>query len=65
MMAVTSETAKYEVLEKIGMNTWSFVGAILTKVISGHGAFGVIRKVKRKSDGHVCTLNAEKSWMRI
>ena len=53
-----TEEEKYEILEKIGMllvfdddclRPDSNIGVIK----SGHGSFGIIRKVRRKSDGHV------------
>jgi hypothetical protein len=48
------EDDKYDVLEKIG--TQLHVHSAKTGFANacvGHGSFGIIRKVKRKSDGYV------------
>ncbi|KAI5305994.1 Suppressor of the cold-sensitive snRNP biogenesis mutant brr1-1 [Ascosphaera pollenicola] len=54
--SVSAESDKYEVLEKIGMQYVMFVVsnmAWITNEQSGSGSFGIIRKVKRKSDGFI------------
>ncbi len=52
-----SDSEKYEVLEKIGeLEPW-FLGLNSVDALNqGHGSFGIIRKVKRKSDGYVSKL---------
>lgn len=53
MSIALAEAEKYEVLERIG-NILSTIqlSSVADKYI-GSGSFGVIRKVKRKSDGEV------------
>jgi hypothetical protein len=48
------EDEKYDVLEKIGAH-WDpyLLHTAYTDASIGHGSFGIIRKVKRKSDGYV------------
>lgn len=63
-MTNITEPEKYEVLEKIGMD-WSnaiLLAYLATNLPSGHGSFGIIRKVKRHSDGLVGVL--PKLWSR-
>lgn len=51
-----AETEKYEVLERIGQNLHLRLGIscpIHAHLLLGAGSFGIIRKVKRKSDGYV------------
>jgi hypothetical protein len=49
------EEEKYDVLEKIGAQTLPFIPSrpYANYTTTGHGSFGIIRKVKRKSDGYV------------
>lgn len=53
-MANPSEADKYEVLEKIGTKA-SLILPITTTAYrcAGHGSFGIIHKVRRKSDTKV------------
>ncbi len=55
IMANTTEVEKYEVLEKIGIEKPNRIPRAehATNHSSGHGSFGIIRKVKRQSDGLV------------
>ena len=48
-----AEVEKYEVLEKIGKS--NSIPSLWTEAHAwiGHGSFGIIRKVRRKSDGYV------------
>lgn len=48
-----SESEKYEVLEKIGTFLINPRYQLTANAIVGHGSFGVIHKVRRKSDGLV------------
>lgn len=53
-----TEEEKYEILEKIGMITCTGLKSVQAwssshKYSTGHGSFGIIRKVRRKTDGHV------------
>jgi len=59
-MANTAELEKYEVLEKIGMERRNVIiqAPWTTNLSSGHGSFGIIRKVKRQSDGLVSVLQS-------
>ena|SRR5579871_5625688 len=50
--SIMSESEKYEVLEKIGLYFPMPVNERFTNIV-GHGSFGVIHKVRRKSDGLV------------
>lgn len=56
-MADESEEKKYEVLQKIGMSTSLSTTMSITlltiTVLPGQGSFGIIRKVRRKTDGQV------------
>ena len=53
-MANSTESEKYEVLEKIGLyNPDMMLGVEVVNCSSGHGSFGIIRKVRRHSDGLV------------
>ena len=65
---MTSEAEKYEVLERIGrlphsLCRYRILGADLACRAKGQGSFGIIRKVRRKTDGLVsdhqnkCTLS--------
>ena len=48
------EDDKYDVLEKIGAHRDpQLLHMSSTNASTGHGSFGIIRKVKRKSDGYV------------
>jgi hypothetical protein len=55
MSIALAEADKYEVLEKIGKssNAGNFRSRTETDRSPGSGSFGVIRKVRRKSDGFV------------
>lgn len=56
MATIQGETDKYEVQEVIGTIASSATShALLTT--PGRGAFGIIRKVRRKADGQVCCSN--------
>ena len=53
-----TEEEKYEILEKIGMIIYAGLNYVQAPSSShnyctGHGSFGIIRKVRRKTDGHV------------
>ncbi|KAI9725772.1 MAG: G2-specific serine/threonine protein kinase [Chrysothrix sp. TS-e1954] len=48
-----SEVEKYEVLEKIGKEYLYSLVLCQAQEQLGHGSFGIIRKVRRKSDGYV------------
>lgn len=55
-----SETEQYDLLGNIGTQPFIPSSLYLLTMLTGHGSFGVIRKVKRKSDGmvssgHRCT----------
>lgn len=53
-MANPSEADKYDVLEKIGIKAYIQLAAVTTADnYAGHGSFGVIHKVRRKSDTKV------------
>ena len=49
-MATSTESDKYDVLDKIGEAPPSCLQASQANV-TGHGSFGIIRKVRRKTDG--------------
>lgn len=58
MAIALAEADKYEILEKIGKLVYSKPTFAMFKlhahtVYLGCGSFGIIRKVKRKSDGFV------------
>ena len=59
-MATAADPEKYEVLETIGMEQTVAFATAITHIHTGRGSFGTIRKVRRKSDGHVFsqTLNS-------
>jgi len=53
-MANPSEADKYEVLEKIGTKPHLRLPTSMTaNSTAGHGSFGIIHKVRRKSDTKV------------
>lgn len=61
MAIALAEADKYEILEKIGMSCHLQLLPCCLKLNSnfnlpGCGSFGIIRKVKRKSDGFVSAL---------
>lgn len=61
MAIALAEADKYEILEKIGMSCHirplhCCLELNIYIVLSGCGSFGIIRKVKRKSDGFVSAL---------
>ena len=61
MAIALAEADKYEILEKIGRSphvlcTLMIFSSLNTDVHQGCGSFGIIRKVKRKSDGFVSGL---------
>jgi len=57
-----SESEKYEVLEKIGQFAVAVdADNLLLTIPPGHGSFGVIHKVRRKSDGLVSGIPFERN----
>jgi hypothetical protein len=58
-----ADASKYDVLSKIGnlLKTQYFEKEKLT--LKGHGSFGVVKKVRRQSDGKVskCLSNTTRS----
>lgn len=61
MAIALAEADKYEILDKIGMFTVKQMSLILiwyntNCFILGCGSFGIIRKVKRKTDGFVSLI---------
>lgn len=52
MASVSGETDKYEVMEVIGPYSMS-MHKLLANSTVGRGAFGIIRRVKRKADNRV------------
>ena len=63
-MAASADPSKYEVLTTIGMHTSLAHCRLLLKFNTGKGSFGVIRKVRRKSDGLVSLVHkqCERKW---